>query len=152
MLGGVVEVQDAHRAVEVNAGQFPDPGRAVSQKHHDFGPGHPPAQGLAAHGRAGAVTADTEDLSGGGIVHRSLSATPLGHPGAHAFDHALNLPRVDFQPQVGQQTLGPKLTQEGGRFGEARCQKRRNFSFTTSLCWSQVSCSVREAKRAASSI
>jgi len=63
------------------------------------------SQRLAAHRGAGAVGTHTEYFARGGLVDRGFGATPAGHPGAHSFDHALDLAGVDFQPQIGQQIL-----------------------------------------------
>ena len=85
-------------------------------------------------------------------MHSRLFQTLADNGLAAGFDHT----RADEVPgseegvikharTVASQALGPWLAQEGGRFGEVGCQKRRNFFFTTSLCLSQVSCSVSAA-------
>ena len=66
-------------------------------------------EGLAAHGRAGAIGTHAENLAGGGIVHRGLGFAPPSHPGAHPPDHALDLPRVDFQALINEQILAGGL-------------------------------------------
>ena len=82
-------------------------------------------QRFAPHGYPGAITADTEDFTGGGIVDRGLGATPLGHPGAKPFNHALNLPPIDLQAQVGQQVLAGRLKAAGQSPGPAHALSGR---------------------------
>src|SRR5882672_11938629 len=64
---------------------------------------------FAAHGCAGAIGADTENVPSYGIEDRPLGLSPLGYAWSHLGDHPLDLASIDFQSGIGQKVLAGGL-------------------------------------------
>src|SRR6266581_936659 len=64
---------------------------------------------FAAHGCAGAIGADAENIPGYGIEDRPLSLSPLGHAWSYLGNHPLDLASIDLQSGIGQQVLAGSL-------------------------------------------